>query len=46
MIASVRIKKGGLERPFSEEAKLALNSIEDDKATGQDGFPIKFLKVC
>lgn len=36
-----------LERPFSlEEVKSAMNSMEDDKALGPDGFLIKFLKVC
>lgn len=36
-----------LERPFSEEeVKLALNSMEEDKAPGLDGFFIMFLKVC
>lgn len=33
-----------LERPFSEEEVLsALNSMEDDKAPGLDGFPPNFL---
>lgn len=36
-----------LERPFmKEEVKMTLNSMEDDKASEPDGFPIKFLKVC
>lgn len=36
-----------LESPFSEEEVLcALNSMEEDKALGPDGFPIKILKVC
>lgn len=29
-----------------EEVIFALNSMEDDKALGYDGFPTKFLKVC
>lgn len=24
----------------------ALNSMEDDKASGPDGFPLKILKIC
>lgn len=36
-----------LERPFVEdEVKATLSSLEDDKAPGLDGFPLKFLKVC
>lgn len=36
-----------LEKPFLEEKILvALNSMEDDKALGLDGFLTKFLKVC
>lgn len=36
-----------MERPFmKEEVKQGLNSMEDDKALGPDGFPIKFIKVC
>lgn len=35
-----------LERPFEEEeVLLALRSLCDDKASGPDGFPIKFFKV-
>lgn len=38
---------GGSWRAFSEEeVKYALNSMEDDKALGADGFPLMFLKVC
>lgn len=38
---------GWLERPFSmEEVKLALKSMEDDKAPGPDGFPTKLLITC
>lgn len=36
-----------LERPFmEEEVKEALLSLEEDKAPGPNGFPIKFLLVC
>lgn len=36
-----------LERPFTEEEVLSpLKSMEDDKASGPDGFLTKFLKVC
>lgn len=29
-----------------EEVLEALNSMEDDKAPGPNGFPTKFFKVC
>lgn len=36
-----------LERPFSrEEIWTTLNTMEEDKALGPDGFPIKFLLAC
>lgn len=36
-----------LEKPFSnEEVLAAIDSMEDDKAPGPDGFPTKFLKSC
>lgn len=36
-----------IERPFSEEeVNFALNSMEEDKAPGPDGFLTMFLKVC
>lgn len=36
-----------LERPFFvEEVKMALNSMEEDKAPGPNGCPTKFLLAC
>lgn len=35
------------ERPFTkDEVKAALNSLEDNKAPGLDGFPTRVLRVC
>lgn len=35
-----------MERPFEEEEVLvAFNSLKEDKATGQDKFPMTFYKV-
>lgn len=36
-----------LERPFTlEEVEMVLNSMEEDKAQGPDGFPTKFIQAC
>lgn len=36
----------GMDRPFTNEEILeALKGMEEDKAPGPDGFPIKFLSA-